>query len=255
MKSFSRAAVSAGFQTPIPYIEFVSENAQKAHACFQSLYITYTQFFRDPLLFAYLEQKTIPGLIRNAQDKGEIRIWSAGCATGQEAYSLAMLLDEQSKSIGKQIDFRVFATDVSSEALYYAENGVYTSFEMQNVKLKYMQTYFSESNGKYAISHAIKDRVSFSNYDLLDTTSVSPPDCIFGDFDLVCCNNILMYYKSEYRKFILRKIDRSLSADGVLTVSEPERPFIKTNTGFQPVSTSVAMFHKPGYSGEVYNRS
>jgi len=248
IKSFNRTSISAGFKNPLQYYEHLIANAQEADSYFKSLYITYTQFFREPLLFAYLEHKFIPNLIRQTLEGSEIRVWSAGCSTGQEAYSLAILFDEQLKSVGKELRLRIFATDVSTEALAIAENGVYSAFEMQNVRLKHIQTYFSETNEKYTVARGIRDRVTFSYYNLLDTASANPPDSIFGNFDLVCCNNLLMYYKNEIRMFILQKIERSLAPMGVLTVSEAERAFIKSNTGFQPVTTTIAMFHKPGYA-------
>ncbi len=233
-------------QDPFRYVEHLKTNAPEADSYFRSLYITYTQFFREPLLFAYLEQKYIPNLIRQAPEGSELRIWSAGCSSGQEPYSLAILFHEQIKTAGKGLRFRIFATDVSAEALATAKGSVYSADEMQNVRLRHIQAYFTEKGDRYAVASSIKEQVNFSYYDLLDTVSANPPDSIFGNFDLVCCNNLLMYYKKETRMFILRKIERSLAPTGMLTVSEAERSFIKNSTDFQPVSTPVAVFHKPG---------
>ena len=246
-KSFIRSSTQTGIQQPSLYLEHLKTDAQAAESYFRSLYITYTQFFRDPLLFAYLEHRVIPNLIHQMKEDGEIRVWSAGCATGQEAYSLAMLFDEQLKTTKKGIRLRIFATDVSEHALAIANKGVYAAFDMQNVRFKQVQAYFIESGGQYTVTSEIRSPISFSRYDLLEAGSENPPDSIFGNFDLVCCNNLLMYYKKEIRMSMLQKIERSLAPTGVLTVSEAERAFIKNSTDFQPVSTPVAVFHKPNF--------
>lgn len=247
IKSLIRKSDSMGMKNPLHYCKHLKENALEADSFFQSLFITYTQFFREPFLFAYIEQRIIPNLIHQAPEGSEIRVWSAGCSSGQEAYSLAILLDEQLKSVSKTLRFRVFATDVSAESLAAARKGVYSSGDIQNVRLKHIQTCFSESDGRYAVIQRIKDNVNFSCYDLLDADSANPPDSIFGNFDIVCCNNLLMYYKKDVRLFILHKIEGSLAPTGTLTVSEAERAFVKNNTGFQPIIAPVAVFNKPDF--------
>lgn len=233
-------------KNPLHYCEYLKEDAREAESYFRSLYITYTQFFREPFLFAYLEHRIIPNLIHHAPEGSEIRVWSAGCSSGQEAYSLAMLIDEQLKSTAKQLRFRIFATDISREALFIAETGVYPAAEMLNVRLKHMQAYFSETNGSYTVSRRLKDQISFSYYDLLDATSANPPDSIFGNFDIVCCNNLLMYYSKDVRLSILKKIEGALAQSGFLAVSEAERAFVKNYTAFLPTFIPVAVFRRSG---------
>jgi len=247
-KSFFRKYEASGMNNPIEYCAFLQENHIEATDFFQSLIITYTTFFRDPFMFTYLEHRIIPALVRNAQAGSEIRIWSAGCSSGPEAYSIAILIDEQIQLIQKEIRFRVFATDISGEVLSIAREGIYDATAMQNVKLKHLQQYFSESNGKYSVSANLKNHVSFSAYDLLDTSSANPPDSIFGNFDLISCNNLLMYYKKEIRLNILKKFERSLAPNGLLAVSEAERAFVKNSTKFQPISMPIAVFYNPNNS-------
>ena len=246
-KSLGRGAAAAGIQEPIAYCEHLKHNPEAADQFFKSIHITYTQFFREPLLFAYIEHRLLPSFIQQAPKGREIRIWSAGCSTGQEAYSLAIIFDEYLRSAGKELRFRIFATDISREALSVAERGEYFESDMQNVKLKYVRACFIEAGGKYAVVKAIKDKVSFAHYDLLDTSSANPPESIFGNFDLVCCNNLLMYYRKDLRMAMLKKLERSLTPAGLLAVSEAERSFIKSNTSFQPVTIPISIFQKTGY--------
>lgn len=247
IKSLGRGADAAGLQEPVAYCEHLKHNPEAADHFFKSFHITYTQFFREPLLFAYIEHRLVPGFVQQAPQGREIRIWSAGCSTGQEAYSLAIILDEYLRATGKELRFRIFATDISREALSVAERGEYYESDMQNVKLKYARAYFTEAGGKYTVVKAIKDKVSFAHYDLLDTSSANPPESIFGSFDLVCCNNLLMYYRKDLRMVMLKKLERSLSPNGLLAVSEAERSFIKSNTNFQPVTVPVSIFQKTNF--------
>ncbi len=246
--SIARRCSSIGIENSADYCECLKENREEAENFFRSLHITYSRFFRDPMGFALFEQWIIPDILRRAPMGGEIRVWSAGCSCGQEAYSLAILLDEQLKSSGKDLRYRIFATDVSDTALATARAGVYTASDVKNVQLKYIQAYFIQSDGKYVVSPQLKQHIAFLHYDLLDATSASPPESIFGCFDIVCCSNLMMYYKKETRLFILKKIEQAISKTGFLAVGEAERAFVKSNSGFQPISAPVAIFHMPGYS-------
>lgn len=245
-KTIVRGCDAAGIKNPADYCARLKESRPEAEAFFQSFRVTYSRFFREPLLFALLDQWIIPGIVRRAPPGSEIRVWSAGCACGQEAYSLAMLLDEQLQSSGKGLRYRIFATDVSRTALAAAQSGVYAAADVDNVPLKYIRAYFVETEGRYAVSPHLRERVGFSFYDLLDASSASPPESIFGNFDIVCCSNLIMYYKAETRWFILKKIERSMSQAGVLAVGEAERAFVKSNGLFLPVSAPAAVFYKPG---------
>ncbi len=250
-KSVKRGCDAAGINNPGDYCARLKESKAEAEIFFQSLRITYSRFFRNPMLFALLEQWIIPGVIRCAPAGGEVRLWSAGCSCGQEAYSLAMLLDDQLESSGKDLRYRIFATDVSEQALTAAREGVYSEADVKNVPFKYMRAYFTEGEGRYAVSPRLKKNVGFSVYDLLDASSASPPESIFGSFDIVCCSNLMMYYKKNIRLLILKKIERSISQPGFLAVGEAERAFVKSNGGFRPISVPAAVFRKPACTQSV----
>jgi chemotaxis methyl-accepting protein methylase len=200
------------------------------------------------LLFDLLDQMVIPDLIRRTPAGKEIRIWSAGCSCGQEAYSLAMLLDDRVESSDKHLQYRIFATDVSETALANARKGIYSTTDVKNVRHHHMQAYFTEKNGEYAVSQRLKDKVGFSLYDMLDTSVAAPPESIFGCFDIVCCSNLMMYYKAEIRSFILRKIENAVSQSGFLVVGEADRAFVKKNSALRPITVPVSAFRKSAYT-------
>jgi chemotaxis protein methyltransferase CheR len=229
-----------GVKTIAEYVKYLIENSLEFDIFNRSLNINYSAFFRNPLTFALLEQLIIPRIIN--QKEGEIRIWSAGCAAGQEAYSIAMLLENCNIIRGKKMRFRIFATDISSPSLNSGRDGVYDTEELQNVRLRELNNYFIKKGETYQISAGIRNNVSFSTYDLLDPFSVNPPESIYGDFDLVFCSNLLFYYKPDIQKFILKKIQQSMSANGYLVTGEAERIFVDHINNLVMVVPPVAIF-------------
>jgi len=220
------------------------ESPAEAETLFRSLYVQFSVFFREPLSFALLEQSVIPGLVADAPANGELRVWSAGCAFGQEAYSLAMLLDEQMKKAGKPLRYRIFATDVSEGALSFARRGVYPPADVQNVKQRHLGAYFIRQGEEYAVIPRLKRGVGFTRYDVLDAASANPPESIFGNFDIVSCCNLMMYYGPEARLMILHKLEESLSPAGRLIVGETERAFVERNTALDMLCVPAAVFRK-----------
>lgn len=218
-KSLEKRRSEAGVETLAAYLGYLSENSTEAEVFFRLLN-TYSKFFRNQLTFTLIEQWILPKLIEEKAGKGEIRIWSAGCAAGQEAYSIAILLDKYSASSSNKIRFRIFATDTSQSALALAREGVYDAEAVQNVMLKHLCTYFTNKGETYTITSRLKYMVNFSTYDFLDKHSANPPESIYGDFDIVFCSNLLFYYRSDIRQFILQKVHRSLSERGYLITGE-----------------------------------
>lgn len=245
----SRMSVT-GIFSPKEYRSFLSENNPEIDLFYQSLHISYSEFFRNQLTFALLEQHVLPGLIAAKQKSGsEIRIWSAGCAAGQEAYSVAMLLDEMTAELAEKVSFRIFATDRSIYELESAQKGVYDSAAVRNVRLKHLKKYFTESNDYYVLASSITKQVGFSLFDLLEENYTSPPASIYGDFDIVFCSNLLFYYRPEIRQLVLDKVLRSLSAGGILVTGEAERAIVEKHGGFSSFAKPSAIYRKTTYRG------
>lgn len=226
------------------YLRHLSENKVEAETFSRSLNITYSEFFRNRVTFAYLEQSILPRLIEKREKDGssELRIWSAGCAAGQEAYSLAILLDELATQGGAEISLRIFATDSSEADLEKARKGLYDISAVGNVALKHINKYFDQQGGSYVIIPRLRERIDFSYYDQLDERSWCPPASIFGDFDLVMCCNLLFYYRKDLRQCILNKVIRCLKPDGYLVTGEAERGIVEQTEGFASVAFPAAVF-------------
>lgn len=248
-KSIEKRWSAVGVKTYSAYLEYLSQNSIEGEALYSSLNNTFSEFFRNPLVFALMEQLIIPKIIEEKSEGKEIRVWSAGCSAGQEAYSLAILLDHQGVSVKKNIRFRVFATDISQGALAAAQKGVYEAGTVQNVRLKHLEEYFTKHGQSYRISSRLKEYVSFSIYDLLDKKSANPWESIYGDFDLVFCSNLLFYYRPEFRKFILEKVIRSTALNGYLVTGEAERAYVEKIGGLIVLAPPASVFQRKRLGG------
>lgn len=243
-KSLERRRDITGALKVSEYRSYLEGNSNEADAFYNSLIITYSDFFRNPITFALMEQVILPELINQKPDGGEIRVWSAGCSAGQEPYSIAMLLSELNATNDKMIRFRIFATDTSQAALEFASDGVFDQEAVQNVKIYLLNKYFTKKGETYTIVPQLRQSINFSYYDLLDYSSANPPESIYGDFDIVFCSNLLFYYRPDIRQSMIEKIHKSISAIGYLVTGEVERSFVEKATKIQPVAIPSAIFQR-----------
>lgn len=224
------------------YLRFLKESKTESDILLSSLNITFSQFFRNPLTFALLEQLILPRLLSKKTEGGEIRIWSAGCATGQEAYSLAILLEELIAVSSRPIRYRIFATDIAEEALHTAKAGSYDEGAVANLKWSHLKKYFSRVGEVFTVNEAIKEKIDFSVFNLLDSETLNPPGSIFGDFDIICCCNLLFYYQMAVRRQIVRKLKRSLAEAGFLITGEAEAEFLSKDSDLKMLDSKSAIF-------------
>lgn len=226
------------------YIIYLTNNAAEAQNLFGSLSITYTEFFRNSLTFAHLEQWILPGLFERKSKTNELRIWSAGCSSGQEAYSIAMLAENINAKRPQPFRYRIIATDISEATLAMAKRGEYSQEEIKYIRVKDLSEYFEKSKDMFKVCPGLKEHVSFSAYDLLDNLSSFPQESIFGNFDLVICSNLLFYYKPEYQSSILKKLIDSINEHGYLIMGEAEKHIAMKGNGLSAVAPPSAIFQK-----------
>jgi chemotaxis protein methyltransferase CheR len=244
-QTVQRRVQETGFSTPEAYATFLAHNSAEEEAFFASLHISFSLFFRNPLTFAVLEQIILPDRILAMREDGrrEIRIWCAGCAAGQEPYSVAIVLEELSEKAGQTVDYRIFATDGSESQIALARNGSFGAETLGQVSLTRLSRWFSHTGYEYTVVPHLANRIDFSVFDLLSSQSSSPPASIFGDFDLVLCCNLLYYYKADCRKTILCKLAKCLGGSAYLVTGETERGFMMEN-GYSEVYPNAAVFRR-----------
>ncbi|MBJ6724686.1 chemotaxis protein CheB [Geomesophilobacter sediminis] len=198
------------------YAAIVSGDQTELEILYKDLLIGVTEFFRDPKTFAFLEKEVIPKIFAGRHDGEDLRVWSAACATGEEAYSLAILLAEQAHKIGYSGKITVFGTDVHKSSLESASQGLYLPSSLANVSPERLERFFRrEDNGQFRINTDLRKMVVFAPHNLLS----DPP---FTRLDLVCCRNLLIYFQSEVQEKVISLFHFSLKRDGFLFLGSSE---------------------------------
>ena len=174
-----------------------------------------TSFFRDQLPFEQLRDEVLPELAASRPD-GRVRIWSAGCSTGQEPYSLAMMIEEHGANFPK-LQIEILATDLSVWALEKAQSGLYTQFEVQRgLPIRLLIRHFVKEGDNWRASPRLRQAVRWGRLNLMNDFAK------LGRFDIILCRNVLSYFDAEPRHKVLRRLAESLAADGRLVLGAGE---------------------------------
>lgn len=208
------------------YFSFIQENAGEIDLLLNAITINVSRFFRDALTFELLAERILPAILRQKiLDRDDsLRIWSAGCAMGEEAYSLAILIQELLLKEGRTMKLHLFGTDIDTRILGKAAKGVYPPSSVENVKYGLLKKYFIRAGKEFLLIPKIKEQVVFSFHDMLDKGHRVPPDSIFGNFDLICCRNLLIYFNTRHQETIFSKLGPALAQNGYLILGEAESP-------------------------------
>ncbi|WP_194136076.1 CheR family methyltransferase [Salipiger mangrovisoli] len=197
------------------YLEFLEATPQEAQALLGDFLISVTMFFRDDAAFRLLSERVLRDLTQRPPEAGPIRIWVAGCATGEEAYSLAILLLEQVQESGVRPEIQIFATDLDSAAIVTAREGVYPTTIEADVSSERLQRFFSREGNTYRIRKAVRDLVIFAEHNMLK----DPP---FSRIDLVSCRNMLIYLKRVAQRRVMATLHFALKPEGYLFLGSAE---------------------------------
>ncbi len=234
-----------GLRLPDDYYTFIKAHPEEVKELIRSFNITYSEFFRDPLIFALLEQWILPSFFSKEKKttKTEFRIWSVATAAGQEAYSIAMLFDTFKTLYDSDITVNIFASDICETEIAKAKAGLYPVDQMQKVPLKYINEYFYPKGKSYKLIPRIRESVDFFTYDILDLDTVSPPNSIYGSFDLIYCSNLFIYYNSKMRNRIIQKLKMNMTSNGILITGHSERDILEKG-GLHAVCSPAAIFQQ-----------
>lgn len=199
------------------YVDYLNANIKEAHILFKELLIGVTSFFRDTEVWDFLLEKSISELLKNSPDKNTIRVWIAGCSSGEEAYSMAIILKEAVKKLKfkKSISFQIFATDLDEDAIEKARKGIYPENITADVSPKRISKYFLNTENGYRVNSEIRQMVVFAPHNIIK----DPP---FTKIDILVCRNLLIYLEPELQKNLLRMFHYSLKNDGLLILGLAE---------------------------------
>jgi len=199
------------------YVRYLQQTPDEVQTLFLDLLIGVTSFFRDPSAFEFLETQVLPGLFDGKPVGGMVRVWCTGCSTGQEAYSIAILLVERMEALKQNYTLQVFATDIDSRAIATARAGLYPINSAPSISPERLARFFSlEPGGKgYRIHKAIRDVMVFSEQDLIR-------DPCFSKLDLISCRNLLIYLDADLQKRLIPLFHYALVPGGRLFLGSSE---------------------------------
>ena len=229
---------AAGITDFTNYADFLDADPEEFTRLFNTILINVTTFFRDgPHVWDYVAQNVLPAILQQSEATGPIRVWSAGCASGAEAYSVAMLLAEALGPDRFRERVRIYATDVDEEALGEARQAAYSDHAVENVPPALRKKYFIPVGERYVLNQDLRRSVLFGRHDLIQDAPISR-------IDLLLCRNCIMYFNAQAQARIFAKFQFSLREGGVLLLGKAET-LLTHAADFATVDLKRRLFIKP----------
>lgn len=218
------------------YLDYIKENPEEFTPLFNTIEINYTGFFRDPEAWDYIAKEIIPRIIASKSESESIRIWSAGCASGEETYTLAILLAEALGVEQYQARVQIYATDIDTEAVNQARQGTYLNHQIVGVPPTFLERYFKQVDERYIFCKDLRGSVIFCRHNLIQ-------DAPMSKIDLLMCRNVLIYFNTDAQTKTLARFHFSLKDSGFLFVGMSEMLPTYTNF-FTPLNLRHRVFAK-----------
>lgn len=218
------------------YLKYIKTNPEEIAILFETILINYTRFFRDRSAWDYLAEQIIPQIVSNKQPNQSIRVWSAGCASGEEAYTLAIILAEALGMEQYLQRVQIFATDVDTSAIKEAQQGIYSAAEVANIPPKQLEKYFEEKNDYYVFNKRLRRKLIFGRHNLIKDPPISK-------LDLLVCRNALIYFNESAQSKILFNLYFGLNVNGFLFMGKSET-LVTRKHDFTPVNIKHRIFTK-----------
>jgi two-component system CheB/CheR fusion protein len=239
LRRLHRRLYATGMPDLAAYRQYLDSHPDEYQQLVSSFLIKVTEFFRDPELFVALKEQVLPELITAARTRGNVlRLWSAGCATGEEAYSLAILVAEALEAELDQYSVQIFATDVDEASIAFARQGIFPAAALNGASPERQAKYFRKLDGNYEIVDSVRNLLVFGLHDL----GVSAP---FPRIDLAMCRNVLMYFTRDLQMRVLQGFAFSLSNSGYLVLGSAESTNLVTEY-FTPASRTLKLYRRGG---------
>ena len=231
-----RRMVLNKFETLTDYTTMLKTTPKEVDALYDDFLINVTNFFRDPDFYGVLVKEIFPALVLERKHADPIRIWIAGCSTGEEAYSIAICLMEFLEEKELSLPIQIFASDLDTNAIEKARLGVYPASSLQGVSPRYLKKYFNRIDGHYQIVKSVREFCVFSQQNLLK----DPP---FSRVDLISCQNVLIYLEANPQARIIQTFHYALKSTGYLCLGKSET-----------IGTTSDLFDPVGKKGKIFLR-
>lgn len=219
------------------FAHLLGDNAEEVQILAKEILIGVTNFFREPAFFEKLKYNAIYKIVEHAKEEEPIRVWSAGCSTGEEAYSIAILFREVMEELNVKRDVKIFATDVDSRAIEQAGKGTFSENIIDDITPARLAKYFLKVGDQYQISKEIRRMIVFATHNMFS----DPP---FGKLDLICCRNVMIYFQPVMRRGLFAIFHQALKNGGFLFLGKSETAGEYVNL-FKPVCSAEKIYvHK-----------
>jgi two-component system CheB/CheR fusion protein len=229
--------------TPADYLHYIRTHPLEASALMKELLISVTNFFRDAEAFQALEQRAIPRIFEGKQAGDQVRVWSAACATGEEAYALGMLLLERASVIPDPPAIQIFATDLDEDAIAAARTAVYHESDVADVSRDRLKRFFQRDGAAYQVRRELREIVLFAKHNVIR----DPP---FSHLDLISCRNLLIYLNRAVQDRVLETFHFALRPGGILFLGMSESPD-GTEALFAPLDKTAHIFESRSATGRL----
>ncbi|MDO6389554.1 chemotaxis protein CheB [Pontibacter sp. BT731] len=233
IRRISRRMNIKGISNFTDYLDHLNMNADEVEMLGKEFLIGVTKFFRDEEAYRFLESNVIPDIIDRKKSHEQLRIWVAGCSTGEEAYSIAILVREYLDKIKKELEVKIFASDIDRGALDFASKGLYTQASLSEVSESKLHDFFVREEGKLRVSQRVRRMVIFSPHNVTN----DPP---FSRIDMVSCRNMLIYLNPMLQKKVIDKFHYALALQGYLFLGSSES--LGDQRGFEEVNKKWKIF-------------
>ena len=220
------------------YLAVMMKDPKEYELLLDKLTINVTEFFRDPEVFIELENTVLPEVLRAAGHSGGIKVWSAGCSTGEEPYSIAMTIEETSEKLGvKNPAYEIYATDLDPIALQRAFSGKYEGRTLNNIAAARRKKYFTQEGNVFSITDRLKEKIKFIKFNLMEEYKKD-------FFEIVFCRNVIIYFTRELQGTVLTHYYDSLKDNGVLFLGKTETMLQDFRDKFSCINIKERIFRK-----------
>ncbi len=235
MRRIGRRLVANKLGSLAEYLLLVRRSRTEARCLIKEIFITVTGFFRDENVFGELASH-LDALIAARKGQEPVRFWSAGCATGEEAYSLAMILAESLRQAKRKLPVKIFATDIDPDNIEVARRGVYGAKDVEKIPRDLLKRYFDKEEDGYRVGNQLRDMVVFAVHDVAT-------DAPFSRLDLLCCRNLLIYFNRQTQERLLSRFHFALRPSGLLLLGVAESVG-KTTQLFKAEDTTLKLYRR-----------
>jgi two-component system, chemotaxis family, CheB/CheR fusion protein len=236
MRRMQKRMQQVGIASYSDYIDYLEVHQDEFPPLFNTILINVTSFFRDPLAWQVVAERIIPRILEGKGPNEPVRFWSAGCASGEEPYSLAMLLAERMGDQQFRNRVKIYATDMDEEALTQARQGSYAPGQVEGISPERLERYFERSGERYVFRPDLRRSLIFGRHDLVQDAAISR-------IDLLVCRNTMMYFNSETQAKILARFHFALNRGGYLFLGKAETLLSHSNS-FRPEDLKARIFQR-----------